>query len=182
MYLCEEKKRIRTKIMTAALSGEGAALLCAFLYQRVYTKQRFGMLLLFLFLSNVTVMSVYDLIRRKIPDRCHIYGMGITAAAFFSMSEIGWEERIIGAAMIGTMMWLAVLLLPGVFGGGDLKLMLVSGIFFGDRWITDIFFYAVTAGAGYALLLIFRGKKGNEGLAMAPFFELGMIVKILIDY
>ncbi len=179
MHLEKSDKRNRVTKVTAALFGEGTALLCTFLYRRIYIEQKVGMILLFSFLSVVTVIAVNDLLYRTIPDRYCMILLGISAGAFVAMPEICWLERIAGAVCIGMIMWTAVFFLPGVFGGGDLKLMVICGFFFGNQSIGEIFCFAVVIGSGYALVLLTRGKKGREGIAMAPFFALGIWIQLL---
>lgn len=83
------------------------------------------------------------------------------------------------AAAIGSLMLTATLILPGVFGGGDIKLMAACGGFLGWEMIRDAFVTAVIAAALAVFLLRVKEREYRTGIAMAPFFELGMVLHFL---
>lgn len=175
----DQKKQKTIRSAAAALSGEGAALLCAFFYQNVHQRNTVGTILVFLFFSAVTEASVNDLKYRKISDRICGLIVGITAAAIFLMPEMRAAERFFGAATIGSLMLAAALILPGVFGGGDIKLMAACGGFLGWEMIRDAFVTAVIIAVLAAFLLRAKERERRTGIAMAPFFELGMVLHFL---
>ena len=148
MHLKKRERRKKTSLAVAALSGDGAALLCAFFY-------------------------------RKISDRLCGLILGIAVAAVFFMPGVTPLERILSAAAIGSLMLTATLILPGVFGGGDIKLMAACGGFLGWEMIRDAFVTAVIAAALAVFLLRVKEREYRTGIAMAPFFELGMVLHFL---
>lgn len=175
----DQKKQKTIRSAAAALSGEGAALLCAFFYQNVHSGNPAGTILVFLFFSAATEASVNDLNDRKIPNHVCRLIVGITITEVFLIPEIRAAERALGAAAIGSLMLAAALILPGVFGGGDIKLMAACGGFLGWEMIRDAFVTAVIAAVLAVFLLRVKEREYRTGIAMAPFFELGMVLHFL---
>ena len=116
---------------------------------------------------------------RKISDRLCGLILGSAVAAVFFMPGVTPLERILSAAAIGSLMLTATLILPGVFGGGDIKLMAACGGFLGWEMIRDAFVTAVIAAALAVFLLRVKEREYRTGIAMAPFFELGMVLHFL---
>ena len=179
MHLKKRERRKKTSLAVAALSGDGAALLCAFFYRNICRGTTAGTLLVFVFFCLVTAASVSDLKCRKISDRLCGLILGIAVAAVFFMPGVTPLERILSAAAIGSLMLTATLILPGVFGGGDIKLMAACGGFLGWEMIRDAFVTAVIAAALAVFLLRVKERAYRTGIAMAPFFELGMVLHFL---
>lgn len=179
MHLKKRERRKETSLAVAALSGDGAALLCAFFYRNICRGTTAGTLLVFVFFCLVTAASVSDLKCRKISDRLCGLILGIAVAAVFFMPGVTPLERILSAAAIGSLMLTATLILPGVFGGGDIKLMAACGGFLGWEMIRDAFVTAVIAAALAVFLLRVKEREYRTGIAMAPFFELGMVLHFL---
>lgn len=178
MHLKKRERRKKTSSAVAALSGDGAALLCAFFYRNI-CRGTAGTLLVFVFFCLVTAASVSDLKCRKISDRLCGLILGSAVAAVFFMPGVTPLERILSAAAIGSLMLTATLILPGVFGGGDIKLMAACGGFLGWEMIRDAFVTAVIAAALAVFLLRVKEREYRTGIAMAPFFELGMVLHFL---
>lgn len=178
MQLNKQEKRKMIQL-AAALSGEWTALLCAFFYRNICQGTVPAVLLVFGFFSVVTAVSVNDLKCQKISDWLCGLILGITITAVFLMPEIASVERMKGMVVIGSLMLAATWILPGVFGGGDIKLMAVCGGFLGWDMIRNAFVAAVIAAAGVSLLLLAKEGGRRRGIAMAPFFELGMAVSFL---
>ena len=179
MHLKKRERRKKTSSAVAALPGDGAALLCAFFYRNICRGTTAGTLLVFVFFCLVTAASVSDLKCRKISDRLCGLILGIAVAAVFFMPGVTPLERILSAAAIGSLMLTATLILPGVFGGGDIKLMAACGGFLGWEMIRDAFVTAVIAAALAVFLLRVKEREYRTGIAMAPFFELGMVLHFL---
>ncbi|EGN35556.1 hypothetical protein HMPREF0988_02676 [Lachnospiraceae bacterium 1_4_56FAA] len=156
----------------------GSAAVCVF-YRNICRGTTAGTLLVFVFFCLVTAASVSDLKCRKISDRLCGLILGIAVAAVFFMPGVTPLERILSAAAIGSLMLTATLILPGVFGGGDIKLMAACGGFLGWEMIRDAFVTAVIAAALAVFLLRVKEREYRTGIAMAPFFELGMVLHFL---
>ena len=90
----------------------------------------------------------------------------------------GWElakwmakERLLGMISVSLPMFLLILMIPGAFGGGDVKLMAGVGLFLGWRRCLVSFMAAVLAGGIYGGFLVLTGRKGRKDhFAFGPFF------------
>ena len=84
------------------------------------------------------------------------------------------QERCLGAVVIAVPMLVLTVLLKGGFGGGDIKLMAVSGFLNGVKVIT----YAGMLGiilSGISMMLA-AGKMGRkDSFALGPFLVMGII-------
>ena len=86
-------------------------------------------------------------------------------------------ERVIGFFCISVPMFLIVLLVPGGFGGGDIKMMAASGILLGWKGNLAAFFIGLIIGGVYGAFLLISGKKGRkEHFAFGPCLSIGIFV------
>ena len=76
--------------------------------------------------------------------------------------EHGLIDRLIGALIISVPMLLLALVIPGAFGGGDIKLMAVIGFFLGWKMSLTAFMLAVFSGGIYGIGLLLSKKKGAK--------------------
>ena len=79
-------------------------------------------------------------------------------------------DRLIGALCVSLPMLVVALVIPGGFGGGDIKLMVVLGAFLGWRHTLLTGFFALFGGGIYAIYLLKKGKAGRKDhFAFGPF-------------
>lgn len=75
------------------------------------------------------------------------------------------------------------LVIPGSFGGGDIKLTAVCGFVLGPLAIMKACFFALFfSGAWGVFLIIFQGMKKDRFLPFSPFLTAGMIIVHISDY
>ena len=115
----------------------------------------------------------------EIPDKWNVMLGMCGVAAFVVPQELSVLERIMGACCVSVPMYLLTVWIPGAFGGGDIKLTFVMGLYLG--WKTVLFgtFIAILFGGMQALGLLVTGKvKMGEGVHMAfgPALCLGFIL------
>ena len=80
-------------------------------------------------------------------------------------------------------MYILTLFIKDGFGGGDIKLMAVSGFFMGYQRIIVSMYIALCIGGFYSLfLIIFKDKKWNSYFAFAPFLSIGMLIGWFYGY
>ena len=80
------------------------------------------------------------------------------------------QERCLGAVVIAVPMLVLTVMLKGGFGGGDIKLMAVSGFLNGVKVIT----YALSG--IYVSMMLAAGKMGRkDSFALGPFLVMGII-------
>jgi len=76
-------------------------------------------------------------------------------------------------------MLLLTLVIPGAFGGGDIKLIAVCGFLLGWQQTLLAFFIALLLGGSYAIYLMLSGKrKRGEHMVFGPAICVGIAVSI----
>ena len=80
-------------------------------------------------------MAFLDLDTMEIDDGCSAAIVLMLAVSVITMPGLSIVSRLIGAAAVSVPMLILTLLIPGAFGGGDIRLMASSGLFLG--WKAD---------------------------------------------
>lgn len=129
----------------------------------------------FLYLGILTIVAFIDWDTRIIYNRFHIMIglLGLTALWLFPGHGI-WD-RLIGAAAVSVPMLLLALAIEGAFGGGDIKLMAVSGFLLGWKAVLAAMFIGLLAAGVYCVWML-AGKKlsRKDAFAFGPFLALGL--------
>lgn len=77
------------------------------------------------------MVALIDWDTQMIYDRFHIMILILAVFDFLLYPERGIVTRLIGALIISVPMLILALVIPGAFGGGDIKLMAASGLLLG---------------------------------------------------
>ena len=86
------------------------------------------------------------------------------------------QERCLGAVVIAVPMLVLTVLLKGGFGGGDIKLMAVSGFLNGVKVITYTGMLGIILSGIYVSMMLAAGKMGRkDSFALGPFLVMGII-------
>ena len=86
-------------------------------------------------------------------------------------------DRLIGMLVVSAPMLLLTLLIPGGFGGGDIKLMAASGFFLGIRLILFAMILAIIAGSVYGIFMVKNRKRDRKDqFAFGPFLAIGLSI------
>lgn len=86
------------------------------------------------------------------------------------------QERCLGAVVIAVPMLVLTVLLKGGFGGGDIKLMAVSGFLNGVKVITYAGMLGIILSGIYVSMMLATGKMGRkDSFALGPFLVMGII-------
>ena len=86
------------------------------------------------------------------------------------------QERCLGAVVIAVPMLVLTVLLKGGFGGGDIKLMAVSGFLNGVKVITYAGILGIILSGIYVSMMLAAGKMGRkDSFALGPFLVMGII-------
>ena len=86
------------------------------------------------------------------------------------------QERCLGAVVIAVPMLVLTVLLKGGFGGGDIKLMAVSGFLNGVKVITYAGMMGIILSGIYVSMMLAAGKMGRkDSFALGPFLVMGII-------
>ena len=133
-------------------------------------------LLLALF-SLLYLISLVDAQTMLIPNRLNLILTVIGAASVFVFRDITWVEHLIGITVVSVPMLIITLIIPGAFGGGDIKLMAAAGLFLGWKLSILAMFIGILTGGVYAIYLLIRKKTDKKGhFAFGPFLCLGIAV------
>lgn len=134
-------------------------------------------LTLFLVSAVLVMITVIDAYTQMIPPVLNIILGALGLVSILTMPGISVAERVIGFFCISVPMFLIVLLVPGGFGGGDIKMMAASGILLGWKGNLAAFFIGLIIGGVYGAFLLISGKKGRkEHFAFGPCLSIGIFV------
>lgn len=135
----------------------------------------------YMFLLLLATVVWKDIRTRRIPN---VIVLGIAAAGIFSIPffpAISLADRGIGIFCVSVPLLVLTWIVPGCFGGGDIKLMAASGIFLGWEANLEAFALAVFLAGGYCIWMLLRKKLSRrERIAFGPFLCAGIVAKMLI--
>ncbi|KMZ53373.1 prepilin peptidase [Dorea sp. D27] len=156
-------------------SGAAAVLYCLHRYEGTGAR-----LTMFGFLCILAAVTLTDLHRREIPD---IYLAAVIVLAFLSvwtLPGLAVWERAAGALCVSVPLLLIATVVPGSFGGGDVKLTAACGLFLGCR-ITVVSVAAAILSAGGCILfgMISGRMKKGDAIAFGPFLCTGMLAGMI---
>ena len=138
-------------------------------------------ILIVIFLALLALITASDIKDKKIPNQYIIvvFGLGIVAAIF--IPELALWERAVGFFVVSAPLFLINMMVPGAFGGGDIKLMAVSGLYLGVELIILSFFIGAICGGIYGIWLLVKGKGRKEEFPLGPFLCGGMFIAIVAN-
>lgn len=131
----------------------------------------------FAYLGILLVVALIDQDTQLIYDRFHICILILAVAGILLFPEHTIPDRLLGAVIISVPMLVLTLLVPGAFGGGDIKLMAVSGLFLGAAPVVCAMFLGLVGGGAYAALMLVTGRLGKKDhFAFGPYLALGLAI------
>ena len=134
-------------------------------------------LTLFLVSAVLVMITVIDAYTQMIPPVLNIILGALGLLSILTIPGMSVAVRVIGFFCISVPMFLIVLLVPGGFGGGDIKMMAASGILLGWKGNLAAFFIGLIIGGVYGAFLLISGKKGRkEHFAFGPCLSIGIFV------
>lgn len=159
--------------------GGAAAVYCVWRY--VYENGNIGMaLLVFAFIGMMSVVTFLDIDTMEIENGCHLAVLVLAVFSVFIMPEVSIVSRLIGAVCVSVPMLVMTLVIPGAFGGGDIKLMAACGLFLGWKLTLVSAALAILGGGIWGIYLMASKKKSRkEHFAFGPFLCLGMVLGLL---
>lgn len=133
----------------------------------------------FAFLCVLTVVAFVDIDTMEIPNGFVIAATIIGVISIFTIGDVALVDRIIGIFSVSVILLVITLIVPGGFGGGDIKLMAATGIFLGWKLnLLSLFLAVLTAGAYGIYVLASKSKDKKAHFAFAPFLCTGMLISI----
>lgn len=118
-----------------------------------------------------------DLRAKIIPDA--IIAFGIMIGIFFVLiGATTFTNALAGMALGGGIMFL-IALIPGAISGGDVKLMIASGIFLGLNKTVWAILVAFAVSAVVSLVMMISGKVNiKEQIPFGPFLAIGSFISL----
>lgn len=175
---CQEK--IASRYFWVEAAGGACFLLCGLFYGCGRT----GLLSVrglwaFAYLGILLVIALIDWDIRIIYDRFQIGIAVLGLLALWLFPEHSLIDRLIGMVVVALPMLLLALGIEGAFGGGDIKLMAVSGFLLGWKAIVVAMFLGLITGGLYAIVLMSVKKLGHRDvMAFGPFLAIGLAVAL----
>lgn len=176
----KERGRCGAHIRIRAFMAEGIGGAAFVLSASFYGTGKTGVislrgLLVFLFLAVLVTAAAIDWNTGVICDRFHVIIGLLGLAAVWLFPEITLTSRLAGIVVISVPMLALALLVPGAFGGGDIKLMAACGWLLG--WKTNVFamFAGLLTAGIYCGIMLKTGKLGRKDqFAFGPFLAAGL--------
>lgn len=132
-------------------------------------------LLAFLYVGILTVIAIIDWKTKIIYDRFQLAIALLGLCALFVFPEHSIKERMFGFLAVAVPMLLLAFLVEGAFGGGDIKLMAVSGFLMGGKAIVAAMLLGLVCGGVYCGVMLWKKKLGRKDtFAFGPFLALGL--------
>lgn len=130
-----------------------------------------------LYLGILLVVALIDWDTQIIYDRFHIFICILAIAHMYLASDYSLKNHLLAAVIIAGPMLILALIIPGAFGGGDIKLMAASGLFLGTASIVCAMFFGLLTGGLYGAVMLKTGKLGRKDqFAFGPFLAQGLMI------
>lgn len=131
----------------------------------------YSSLIVCVFLALLTVVSAVDYTTMEIPNIFVLAAFVLGIFSVYTMPGISLISRVLGIFVVSVPLFLLTLLIPGAFGGGDIKLMAACGLFLGIKLTLISFAFAVLTGGVYgSWLLVMKKKTVRNTLHLAHFY------------
>ena len=179
--ICAKSKRI-ARYFLVELTGGVSMTGCAI----VYGCGKMGVISLrgavfFIYLGILFVIALVDWHIQMIYDRFHIMILILAVLDFMLYPEMGIATRLTGMGNHISADAGAGTCNSGAFGGGDIKLMSVSGLLIGGAsMICAMCIGIITGGAYVTLMLVRKRLNKTDQFAFGPFLAFGLATAIFL--
>ena len=130
-----------------------------------------------IYIGILLVVALIDWDTQIIYDRFHVFILILAIANMWLAHEHSLKNYLLAAVIIAGPMFVLALIIPGAFGGGDIKLMAVSGLFLGTASIVCAMFFGLLTGGLYGAVMLKTGKLGRKDqFAFGPFLAFGLMI------
>lgn len=130
--------------------------------------------------GTLSAVSYIDMKTMIIPNSLIAVLGIISLCSIIVFPEISFIERVAGLLCVSGPLFIIAVLLPGSFGGGDIKLMAVSGFFAGWKCIVWAFIIAMSAAGICCVCMVLAGKLTRSSkVPLGPFLCIGVIIVVL---
>lgn len=128
------------------------------------------------------LVSYFDGRKKKIPKELQI---GVALCAGIHLLVEGRThilEYICGGIVVFLVYFLILMIAPGSFGGGDVKLSISNGVYLGTvPWLKSFAIAIVLAASVIVCKVCFGQKMRGEEISFGPFLCIGAITSYIIS-
>lgn len=129
--------------------------------------------------TMLIMITFVDMDAQIIPPIFNLIILGLGVIAIFTIPDIAMLDRFLGMFVISVPMLIIVMLVPGGFGGGDIKLMAAAGLLLGVKMTIFAFAIGLVLGGGYGIIALLTKKRGRkEHFAFGPCLCIGIAISI----
>ena len=131
-----------------------------------------------IFSSLLLVVGLIDYDHKIIPDGIMIFGLIAGACFLFSGHfRINLFNGLMGFFVGGGVFFLIAMVTNGAMGGGDIKLMAVTGLWLGWKYILLVMLLSFVLGAMVSMvLLLLKLKSRKDEIPFGPFISLSAFI------
>ena len=135
-------------------------------------------ILMFVIAMILLAITMIDFDTMIIPDGLNI-AMFIVSIVLMYVRHMSLLESIMGMFCISVPMILLNVLIAESFGGGDIKLMFVSGIALGWKYSLLAAFIGILLAGSYSIYLLISKKINKKGhIAFGPYLSIGIFIAL----
>ncbi len=139
----------------------------------------FSALTVFLAYCILVTIAVIDMDTQYIPPELNLMLGGLGLLSIVTLPGPTIIQRLIGVVCISVPLLLIALIVPGAFGGGDIKMMAAVGLLLGWKGNVIAFLIGVFLGGGYGAYVLATKKMGRkEHFAFGPFLAVGIAISL----
>lgn len=140
----------------------------------------YEMVLSFLMFMVLLAISMIDIKTMIIPDRLTISFLVLSLIYSFFQPHLVIQTRLLGMISVSGIMLVMSFVVSNSFGGGDMKLMAVSGFLLGWQNNVLALLLAVWSAGIYAIyLLITKRKSRKDHIPFGPYLSFGIAFTLL---
>lgn len=138
----------------------------------------------FAFIACLLAITFIDLDHRIIPDVITLPGIPLGFAASFALPALTYKESLLGILAGGGSLFLVawtyhLITKKEGMGGGDIKLLAMTGALIGWQGVVFTIFIASLTGTLTGLAVMLRSRKGMKlAVPFGPFLAIGSILYI----
>lgn len=129
--------------------------------------------------SLCIIIAMIDIDTMEILDRFHVFIFALAIIHIIFFSELPLLDHIIGFFIISVFFYIIAIITNGM-GGGDIKLVAVSGLLLGyQSMLVGFFIAAITGGLIAIALLLLKAQDRKSLIAFGPFLCIGIFIAYL---
>ena len=127
----------------------------------------------------LTAIAMIDFDTQYIPPELNVILALLGLVSIVTLPGPTLAERGIGILCVSLPLLIITLIVPGAFGGGDIKMMAAIGILLGWKGTVMAFLIGLLLGGGYGVYVLLTKKMGRkEHFAFGPFLAIGIGISL----